>query len=238
MAYATLADVRGLGVTVSQMSDDAVNDLLDEVSIDIDRYTGWFFDPRVLTVTMDGRGTPSLEPPYVPIVVDSIVHEGDGISLDSEDLYIHGGPVDPSTFLAPRLTRLTGDSRLRTGCAAGSGTRWIKGNANVVIDGTWGYTIEDPGGDPLGRTPPAIKRACLMMFFRLRSTDITDPFSIIEGSPWRVSEMRTRDQHVVFNDKHSNAMFAKTGGAGPFTGDPTIDEILLRYARPHGLGSV
>ena len=64
--YATVADLRAEGVTVAQADDARLEALIDAATAEIDRVTGWFFEPRALTLTLDGRGAPSLELPAPP----------------------------------------------------------------------------------------------------------------------------------------------------------------------------
>ncbi|MCK5641277.1 MAG: hypothetical protein KAJ19_10785, partial [Gammaproteobacteria bacterium] len=54
---------------------------------------------------MDGRGVKTLEPPYPPIEITSLVHEEESLSVDPDDLHVLGSPVGPE-FLAPRIVRL------------------------------------------------------------------------------------------------------------------------------------
>lgn len=233
MAYATLADVRAEGITEAQASNQRVEDLLDEVTTEIDKYTGWFFEPRALTIRIDGRGTPSVEPPYVPIELTSLSVDGDEIEIIDEELLIKGGPVLPG-FYAPRITRVT-PTLGTVYWSSTRGRKFAEGQGNMTIVGTWGYTVPDPLGDPLGRTPPAIKRATIMMLQRLvplvGDTQGTDE----ARNSWRLLEERTRDQSYKLSDK-SGAGFGADGA--PLTGDPAIDEILLRFMKPHGLGAV
>ena len=47
----------------SQATDARLLTLIEEATRLIDRLTGWFFEPRDATYRLDGRGTPSIEPP-------------------------------------------------------------------------------------------------------------------------------------------------------------------------------
>lgn len=64
--YATVQDLRDEGVTEAQASDMRLSLLIEEAGAAIDQITGWFFEPREMTVYMNGRGVPSIEPPYPP----------------------------------------------------------------------------------------------------------------------------------------------------------------------------
>jgi hypothetical protein len=101
--YASLADARAEGITVSQASDDRLRLLIDEASRSIDRMTGWFFEPRQMEVWLDGRGTPTIELPFHPIRVDRLVVDGAEWSTAPGHLIVVGAPVQ-ATVPVPRLT--------------------------------------------------------------------------------------------------------------------------------------
>jgi hypothetical protein len=210
--YATVADLRAEGVTESQASDERLQILINEASRVIDRITGWFFEPREVTYLLDGRGTPSVEPPVPPIRMDALLVESSPFSTDPEDLLIVGAPVQPG-FDAPRLSLR--HSRV-----------FPKGLANIQARGLWGYTEDD--GTPEGRTPLEIRRACMLLVLHrlplLGDTEAVDD----ARNRWRIIEERTRDQSYKLD---------RLGTTATLTGDPEVDEILLRYRRPMGLGA-
>ena len=102
--YASVADLRDEDVSVAQASDDRLLALIDEAGRAIDSFTGWLFEPRALTLRLDGRGTPSIEPPVPPIELAALSVGGSAVSIAPEDLVIVGAPVQPG-FDAPRITR-------------------------------------------------------------------------------------------------------------------------------------
>jgi hypothetical protein len=210
--YASVADARAEGVTAAEASDPRLELLLVEATALIDRVTGWFFEPRSTTFRLDGRGTRSLELPVPPIRITELTLAGETLSLAFDDLVIAGAPV-PSGFQGPRLT-------LRHGQA------FPRGHGNVVIAGRWGFTEED--GTPEGRTPLAIRRACLLLV--LRSTaPLADEASFEARSRWRILEERTRDQ--------SYRLDPQARSSRPLTGDPEVDVLLAPYVRPAPLGA-
>lgn len=210
--YAAVEDLRAEGVTEAQASDDRLSALIDEAGREIDRVTGWFFEPRSMRYRLSGRGTPSIEPPAHPIALDRVSIDGADHSLSDDDLVVMGAPVVPSED-GPRLTLL-------------HGATFSRGEANIEVEGRFGFTEGD--GTPEGRTPLAIRRACMLMVLRglplLSSADSDDA-----KNRWRILEERTRDQSYKLN---------KSSGAGEITGDPEIDGILMRYRRPIALGGV
>lgn len=216
--YASLGDLRSEGVTLVMASDQRLASLLIEASDYIDRLTGWFFEPRQMVLHLDGRGTPSIEPPVPPIRLENLSVSGSLASLLSEDLLVVGSPV-LAGFDAPRLTLLQ---------------RWAhphnsrvfpKGHGNIVASGFWGYTEAD--GTFMGRTPLAIRRATMLLVLRNLSP-LGDGDSSTK-SQWRILEERTRDQSYRLAPLASNGII--------LTGDPEIDLLLARYRKPVGLGA-
>jgi hypothetical protein len=207
--YATAQDLRDEGVTAAEVSDARLIALIAEATDTIDRVTGWFFEPRVRALRLDGRGTPNLSVPWVPIIIDRVSIDDE--VLDDADVRWAGAPVEPG-FVEPRVE-------------LGSG-RFPRGESNVKLQGTWGYT--EPDGSRLGRTPLAIRRACMLLVMRtlpkLADSDLVGD----ARSAWRIIEQRTRDQSFSLSKPVQRA---------DFTGDPEVDMILSRYARPLTLGA-
>jgi hypothetical protein len=210
--YATVADLRGEGVIEAQATDARLLTLIDEASRLIDRLTGWFFEPRDTTYRLDGRGTPSIEPPAPPIHIDALTAAGAAIPMDPDNLLIVGAPVQPG-FDAPRLSRRHGQT-------------FPRGVGNIEATGRWGYTEDD--GTSEGRTPLEIRRACLMLVMN-RLPLLGDADAMDEArNRWRIIEERTRDQSYKLD---------KPGTTVTSSGDPAVDEILLRFRRPRGIGA-
>ncbi len=210
--YASVADLRAEGVTAAEATDARLATLLDEATSLIDRVAGWFFEPRPATLRLDGRGTPSLELPVPPLRVDELLIHGAPTSHDAESLVIVGAPIWPG-FDGPRLT-------------FPHGRRFPRGRGNVVVIGLWGFTEAD--GTPLGRTPPAIRRAAMLLVLRNLAL-LADEASFDARSRWRVIEERTREQSIRFDAVRSSS--------AEFTGDPEVDLLLAPYVRPSPLGA-
>jgi hypothetical protein len=210
--YATVPDVRAEGVTGAMASSRRLLSLLDEASRTIDLLTGWFFEPRELTLRLDGRGTPTLELPVPPIRIERLAIDGTELYLDGNIAVVVGSPVGPG-FDGPRIT-------LRHGLV------FPKGAGNVEVEGLFGYT--EPDGTPTGRTPLQIKRACLLLVLRWLHP-LSGDASADARNRWRVIEERTRDQSYKLGALPATA---------PITSDPEVDAIIWRYARPPGLGAV
>ena len=210
--YATVADCRAEGVTEAAASEARLALLLDEATRLVDRVTGWYFEPRTASFRLDGRGAPSVEPPVPSIRLDRLALEGSELSLAPEDLVVVGAPVQPG-FDGPRLT-------LRH-CRV-----FPRGRGNVVAEGRWGYTEDD--GTPEGRTPPAVRRACMLLVLR-GLAPLADEASLEARTRWRLIEEKTREQ--------SYRLDAPRPGARTLTGEPEVDLLLAPYVRPAPLGA-
>ena len=216
--YATVADMRAEGVNDDAATDARLGASLEEASRTIDRLTGWFFEPRRETVRLSGRNAPTIELPFPPIQIDH-VRVGGGLWMAAVDLpispelmWIVGAPVRPD-FDVPHIT-------LRFGYA------FPLGQGNVAIEGLFGYT--EPDGTPTGRTPLAIKRATMILALR-SLPGVGDVEARSEN--WRrhrLIEERTRDQSY---------RLAPPPLSTSLTGEPEVDEILVHYRRPLGLGA-
>lgn len=210
--YATIQNLRDEGITEAQASDDRLLALIQEATAAIDRITGWFFEPREMTVYMNGRGTPSIEPPYPPIELVELTMNERLISLNNGEVVIIGAPVQPG-FSAPRIT-------LENGI-------FYVGAANVMGEGIWGFTEDD--GTEYGRTPLAIRRVCMMMVMRMLPYMGNGEEAADAKNAWRIVEEKTRDQSYKLSAPQSADWLV--------TGDPEIDQILYRYSKPMGLGA-
>lgn len=212
--YATVADLRAEGITAAQASDERLLGLVDEATADIDRITGWFFEPRVMTFQLNGRGTQTVEPPAPPIVLRSLVVDDVAVDLEADLLDVVGCPVAYG-FCAPRIS-LKNDLLFPLGLG------------NVKLHGIFGYTEDD--GTPYGRTPLAIKRACMLLVMRhlplIGDTDAVED----TRNRWRLVEEKTRDQSYRLSPLAAPS-------SDSMTGDPEIDTILSRFRRPIGLGA-
>jgi hypothetical protein len=210
--YASVADLRAEGVTAAEASDERLMGLLDEATSLIDRVTGWFFEPRPATLRLDGRGAHSIELPVPPIRVDRLVVGGVEVPLAADDVIIVGAPVQPG-FSGPRITL--------PHCR-----RFPRGQGNVLVEGLWGFT--EPNGTPEGRTPLAIRRACMLLVQR-NLAPLADDAAFEARSRWRIVEERTRDQSYRLDSAASSSL--------ELTGDPDVDALLAPYVRPSPIGA-
>jgi len=130
MSYCSVQDLRAEGLDEEKYSDEKLEKLV-KLSCDfIDKVTGQFFEPRELTLRLDGRGGRILVLPYPLINAEFIEIDGEVIS----DFVIYNRLEDRPY---PKIYR---------------DKRWPKGKLNITVKGTWGYVEED------GSTPEDIKR--------------------------------------------------------------------------------
>jgi hypothetical protein len=225
--YATVDEVRAEGTTVVQATDARLRALIAEASQTIDQVTGWFFEPRHIVLQLEGRGTPTIEPRYPPILLHRLSIGSYDLSLDPRDLVMVGAPVQPG-FDGPRFTLRHGRVFPRRNgiypfTYAPRPLPLV--DDLIVADGLWGYT--EPGETLVGRTPVEIRRACILLVLR-NMAQLGDDAAWDARNRWRVVSERTRDQSLAL---------APNDAFGALTGDPEVDRILKRFRRPAGLGA-
>lgn len=233
--YATIQDVRDEGVTDPPYDDTRISNAIALASQQIEMFTGRWFEPRAMTFTVDGSGKRSIHLD-IPIVEVTEV-KVDDVAIAPEDLIVYNrhlaeGLLRPDDRDNPRIELLEPLDNLYL-FALGIKV-WPPGQRNVEITGTFGYT--DPDGTASGKTPDLIRRACVLLVLRLLPQRGAPTPTVPSSSAWRVSELRTRDQTIKF--AAPSAATLGRAGVGIYTGDPEIDQILLRYRRAPMLRAV
>ncbi len=235
--YCTVQDIRDEGVPVSQASDARVLRAITVASRMIDGFTGRWFYPKDMVITLDGRGHATLRIGAPIISISAVVidywntepDEGYDVATESLEVYnrhITQGLTAPDDREDPQIVlRWTDDHTKRLGLGAGGMLSFPKGTQNVRVTGTFGYT--DPDGTATGCTPILIGEACRRMTIRQLPRKAT----LIAGAGGPIKREKTREQEQEFGDP------AKLAIQGAFTGDPEIDMILARYRRPMALGA-
>jgi len=208
--YATVADLRAEGFSAEEVPDDRASRALEEATALIDAVTGQFFEPRAHVFVVQGRGTPTVYLP-VPIVrLDALSPAGAWWPIDLRELVVVGAPVMPGGD-GPRITRTGGV---------------FPKDLPVVIEGLWGYT--EPDGTRVGRTPLAIRRACLLLATRFIPR-LADDGHLEARLRSRIVEERTRDQSYRVGDP--------PGSIPVLTADAEIDALLAPYVRRPQVGA-
>jgi hypothetical protein len=236
--YCLLSDIRDEGVTTTQASDERVQMLIRTWSRYIDKITGRWFEPRELTIDVDGYNGRDilLDIPIIAIRAIYSGWDGDVWSVNSQPLdvgdyrvynrHLTQGLLMPDDRENPKISMvgaMIGFRRL-------SGANFADGQQNIRVVGTFGYTEgAGPGYANAGGTPDLIRYVCKRLVIRnihklgVASTTVT------AIQPDRIIRMKTRDQEVEM---------ARLAMHGAFTGDPEIDQVLVQFVRPPILGAV
>lgn len=209
-AYATIADLRAEGVTEAQADDARLELLIEEATLEIDEWTGWWFDVQDRTLTLSGRGTVSLGLPAPAIDLTSVAVDEVEVDLDDVDV-IGPSPVPAGVYDEGPAIEIAGG--------------WERGRRNVVVSGSFGYREDD--GTAEGRVPRAIRRACMLIVLK-RVTPLAEDDGARDAH--RVTAQSTGKQSVSFAPR--------TKADAPFTGDAEIDQIIMRFSKPMGMGAV
>jgi hypothetical protein len=240
--YAFVSDLREEGVTLADASDMRLQRLISLASQYIDRVTGRFFEPRTMTLTVDGSGG-RIQLLGHPIVAVSSVEMFVGMFAESGVLpvipsffrvynrHLSQGLLDPDDREDPKLeffhwSDLLGVHATPAGHLGLGSLVWLPGVQNVVIEGVFGYT--EPDGSPTGKTPELIRHVTKLLVLREipKMTDLSRREE--RQRRWRIVSERTRDQGYNLEALRLH---------GSFTGDPEIDNILVAYQRPAQAGA-
>jgi hypothetical protein len=240
--YALVSDLRAEGVTAAEASDARLARLLRLASHYVDRMTGRFFEPRPMTLTLDGSGGRALLLGH-PIVAVRDVKLSVAMPAQIGELsvtpsffrvynrHLTQGLLDPDDRENPRLeffheSDLFGVQATPAASLGLGSLVWLRGPQNVIVDGLFGYT--DPDGTAVGRTPELIRHVTKLLTLRElpAMTDLTGREE--RQQRWRIVSERTRDQGYNLDPLRFQ---------GGFTGDPAIDAVLVAYQRPPHLGA-
>lgn len=242
MALITVADIRAEGVTTSEADDPRVQAAIDEVEIEIEELTGNFFEPRVLTYKLEGRGHKVLKVPAPIISITSVkILNPDGTVFDTlvaADYFIYNRHLtqrlrNPDDRRYPRI-ELTPSGYSRPGLindvfANGRFNYFPAHPMAVEVVGKFGWT-DWSSGNADGVTPARIKRAAKLMVLP-KLPKMTDYSAREDAQRWRISSESTREQG------YTRKVGGSLGEIGPITGDPEIDALLVDYLSSPGMGA-
>ena len=199
MSYCTVEELRTEGLDEEKYSNEALEKLIKLSCEYIDRITGQFFEPRELTIRLDGRGGKNLVLPL--FLIDAWYIKVGNEFIDDFVLYNRITPVDDRPY--PKIYR---------------NAKWPEGIMNIEISGTWGYVEVDKS------TPEPIKRISkkLVMygFPALNDKEAQDEKNL-QGL--LISEMTDGHSYQLSDTAVANLF------SNAITGDTEIDEILKYY---------
>lgn len=233
-SYALPSDLRAEGAC-SEFSEARIQRALARAAETIDKLTNRFFEPRTLSLTLDGPGGPALRFGFPVLGVASVAYVGDyaaDVPLDRVRVYnrwLTEGMILPDDRDDPRVALLPDGYKLPRFNAYPRELPWRSGRQNVRVSGLFGYT--DPDGSPLGKTPDAVVEVCKVLALR----DLPGIYSgaderDAERARGRLLSETTRDQSRTYG---ADPRLAAAG----WTGDPDVDTVLARYAAPPFVGS-
>jgi hypothetical protein len=208
-AYALVSDVRAEG-TFANVTDERIQEALLAAAENIDTWTGRSFVPIQKDIRLNGLGKGIL-PLGEPICAIEDVQIDRATSPISRDAYrvrarhLTDNLRDPDDRESPALEFVApytvpdelwpdvsghGDSQGSWGSR-----QFYTGTQNVVISGVFGYTEFD--GSPVGRTPRAVRRACVLLALREIYPQTSSAAQQQQNEQF-VVEKRTREQSIKF----------------------------------------
>lgn len=143
MAYCTIEDIRKEGISADHAPDSRLENLIELATAYIDGITGQWFEPRAMTITLDGNDGKILFLPIFPIETTSL--KVNGKLINDYMVYNRFFPDDRRN---PKIYRET--------C-------WPKGRQNVSIEGIWGF-VDKKGTNYM--TPAMIKQVAKRLVIR------------------------------------------------------------------------
>lgn len=230
MALLTLAEVRALGFTDPPYTDPQVTSAIARIDAYIESVTKNFFEPRTLTLNIDGSGTNVLMMPY-PIITITSVKEGGEYEVDLSDLKIYNRHLqglrnwDQDDRTNPKI-EFVRDSFPYFERYSGYQSGFTPGSQNWEIIGTFGYRDYDPLDLVNGQIPPMIKEAAEWLLSRFLAPKGGPKFQQAwAGHSLKKTKTRTQE--------------CELGGAivagklhGGLTGDWYLDQLLSMFVAP------
>ena len=250
--YASVAALREEGITETDASDARLLDRIALASSMIEGWTKRYFEPRWHEFYLSGTSNSRLllDHPIISIAelatgassVDSDESLADIESYRVFNRHLSQGLLSPDDRANPKIEFVHGRGDIYTSTsvvATGQneyGYRHLvfpTGTQNVRVSGVFGYT--DPNGTLYGRTPRDIIHATMLLVMRelYKLTDVDKREDAQRR--WRLLSETTRDQSYKLNQLSGST--GGVGGAGWLSGDPAIDNIIIRYLRPISLGA-
>jgi hypothetical protein len=243
MGYITDDEVIGAwdpAQTIPAAAD--INASIDLFSKFIDRVTRQWFEPRTLTVYLDGNGGNTIYLPVPVISITSMYTNSDFTNaLETTEYAVYSDVGFEDDRRNPRISLVSEDSDFFARVANDNlnhypGPTFWKGRRNIKLVGSFGFV--EPGTPPT--TPVMIKRACMKLVLRDLKNPVGNAGSssaisrIVAPVPVGPILMESTDHHqIMYSNPKVGSLRA---GSVAITGDSEVDAILALYKGPMLLG--
>ena len=234
MGYCTLEEVRAEGLPESVADDDRVLRLIEDKSREIDRATGWWFEPRTFTMILNGTDERwlHLAAPAVEITEVRWVWQytdPDTSDVIDPDYYVLQSYDLPDHRYNPKLTLIEASGSVLAVAAGVDLSKWIAGEQNYHIDGTFGF-LEDDGAGGL-QTPTEIRDACIDLVLHRAPSRWSQLSGQDMGYSLRSGDLRS---HTV---QGRSATWGGASSVGSTTGVSDVDRTLAKYRNQIGVAA-
>jgi len=211
----------------------------------IERITRRFFEPRFLSIAVDGKNSGAIMiGPGTPIIGIDVIRYAtthlllSSLAADSNSYRVYSrhlsqGLLSPDDRDNPRL-ELYGLKDYLTIYSLAD-LRFPRGQQNVEVSGVFGYTEAD--GSPMGCTPVLLREAAMRLTLR-NTGKLTDSDAETDRRfAARITSERTRDQAITYSAGMPPGSLSAGAAAGAFSGDPLIDSLLGGFLCPPDMGA-
>jgi hypothetical protein len=218
--YCTVADLKAEGMAVDGAAAKARAERLIRVAANwFEEATGQWFESRAFSaeapMLLDGSGTEVLDLEVPIITITSVVL--DDVELDADYYVVYNRRV-PDDRIRPKIV-LASTSTSSSVLTGGAGV-WTKGNQNVELSGTFGYTDLIGGAAAV----PDLVKQVLMYLVGREMPELCAAGGQMTRRLARAKSEATDDHSYTLDD------LAASGG-GP-TGDAYVDRIVELYQAP------
>lgn len=241
MGYITISDVRNAGLLEADYSDPTVQAAIDTWQSFLDRACRQWFEPKELTLTVDGTDSDAIHTGVPIIDIEYLRINDSATALDAALYKVYSSRSWPDDRRNPRIKLI--DSRMNSVPnniyidPMGYGQlKFRKGRQNQVIKGTFGFVELDDS------PPPMIKHALLKLVIEKLVTplyipaDGTLPAGAIPPLIGTLLEEET-DGHRVKYAPAGGELATRAPGLSGITSDQEILNIITLYKAPIGIAT-
>lgn len=220
---------------------ETLHKAINKQSTRLERLLSRHFEPRYMTVKVDGEGQSILHLQEAAIAVEKVesahkdATQGDVlVTYGAESYRVYNRHLDGDLSWDDRRDpkiELTGDLNYESSfIPPATSYIWPSGDLNIWITGVFGYTDPQPSlavpGTGVGRTPEELSDVVMTLIVR----ELQDPTYTSLGIhyPGSITRQETRDQKAAYSG-------GATGAFAGITGDPLLDAVLMRFLPPPNL---